>query len=183
MVIRPTGIHQRADRDHAQRAEHGRRSRRTIGWPIPHSKFWMASARPNTLRPHANSRLIGCMKKPKVDRGPNVSMPIRQPHTTITSGVRQLLAPRAGGELFCRRSHAAPGPLRRRDRRYGKLMHRHGNTNGQVGIWRAGQPCRSGRSFGTIIQGRREASNLRLYICSSRKARVPRPGAPCTIAE
>jgi len=30
------------------------------------------------------------MKKPKVERGPNVSMPIRQPHTTITSGVRHV---------------------------------------------------------------------------------------------
>jgi hypothetical protein len=29
------------------------------------------------------------MKKPKVERGPNVSMPIRQPQTMITSGVRQ----------------------------------------------------------------------------------------------
>jgi hypothetical protein len=32
------------------------------------------------------------MKNPKIERGPNVSMPIRQPHTTITSGVRQVAA-------------------------------------------------------------------------------------------
>jgi hypothetical protein len=31
---------------------------------------------------------MGCMKKPKAERGPNVSMPIRQPQTMITSGVR-----------------------------------------------------------------------------------------------
>jgi hypothetical protein len=31
---------------------------------------------------------MGCMKKPKADRGPNVSMPIRQPQMMITSGVR-----------------------------------------------------------------------------------------------
>jgi hypothetical protein len=39
---------------------------------------------------------MGCIKNPKVERGPKVSMPIKHPHTTITSGVRQVTVAEAG---------------------------------------------------------------------------------------
>src|ERR1700683_3215237 len=117
------------------------------GCPIPHSRFWIASARPNTSRPQENSRLIGCMKKPKVERGPNVSMPIRQPHTTITSGVRQAVAEegrRGVASVAVIQFPDMVGADRTRDvdvrgrkspanQRPAKLMHRHGNPNGEVG--------------------------------------------------
>src|SRR3954453_11231459 len=63
-----------------------------IGWPMPHNRFWIATASPNTSRPHENSLLIGCRKNPNVERGPNVNMPIRHPQMMITSGVRQFAA-------------------------------------------------------------------------------------------
>jgi hypothetical protein len=37
------------------------------------------------------------MKKPKAERGPKVSMPIKQPQTTITNGVRRPSATDGGG--------------------------------------------------------------------------------------
>src|SRR6202020_2093476 len=111
-----------------------------IGCPRPHSRFWIASARPKTSRPQENSRLIGCKKKPKVERGPNVSMPIRQPHTTITSGVRQVAAAGDGSSAVAAMPFLVfvmrvTGRLRREVRkpptnqRPDKLMHRHGNPN------------------------------------------------------
>src|SRR5262245_51966007 len=51
--------------------------------------FWIASARPNTSRPQPFTCDIGVRKKPSVARGPKLIMEIRQPHSTITSGVRQ----------------------------------------------------------------------------------------------
>jgi hypothetical protein len=35
---------------------------------------------------------IGVRKKPRVARGPKLIMEMRQPHTTITTGVRQPIA-------------------------------------------------------------------------------------------
>ena len=51
----------------------------------------MASARPNTSRPQSLACDIGVRKKPSVARGPKLIMEMRQPHSTITSGVRQLI--------------------------------------------------------------------------------------------
>src|SRR5207244_8259708 len=61
-----------------------------IGWPRPQRRFCSASARPNTSRPQANSRLIGCTKKPRLERGPKLSRPMMQQQMMMTSGVRQL---------------------------------------------------------------------------------------------
>ncbi len=66
-----------------------------IGWPSPHSRFCSASARPKTSRPQANSRLIGWMKKPRLERGPKPNSAIKHPQMMITSGVRQVA--RSGG--------------------------------------------------------------------------------------
>jgi len=51
--------------------------------------FWIASARPNTSRPQPLACDMGVRKKPSVARGPKLIMETRQPHTTITTGVRQ----------------------------------------------------------------------------------------------
>jgi hypothetical protein len=51
--------------------------------------FCTASANPNTSRPHPFACDCGVRKKPSVARGPKLSMEIRQPHSTITAGVRQ----------------------------------------------------------------------------------------------
>src|SRR5215813_7144782 len=59
------------------------------GWPRPQRMFWIASARPNTSRPQSLACDIGVRKKPSVARGPKLIMEMRQPHSTITSGVRQ----------------------------------------------------------------------------------------------
>src|SRR5215510_1563291 len=59
------------------------------GWPRPQRMFWIASARPNTSRPHPLACDIGVRKKPSVARGPKLIMEMRQPHSTITAGVRQ----------------------------------------------------------------------------------------------
>ena len=49
----------------------------------------MASASANTSRPQPLAAVIGVRKKPKVERGPKLIGPIRQPQMTMTSGVRQ----------------------------------------------------------------------------------------------
>src|SRR5215472_11843991 len=59
------------------------------GWPRPQRMFWNASARPNTSRPQPLACDMGVRKKPSVARGPKLIMETRQPHTTITAGVRQ----------------------------------------------------------------------------------------------
>ena len=137
------GIQQRADGDHAQGCRTGRRWRRRSAGRFPTTDSG-SPARGRTRRgPSQNSRLIGCMKKPRVERGPNVSMPIRQPHTTITSGVRQVVAgagrrspsvaamqiPRGVGiTKGCRQGGKIAG-----NRCSCKLMHRHGNPNRHLG--------------------------------------------------
>src|SRR6266536_1899478 len=59
------------------------------GWPIPQRMFCIANANPNTSRPQSLACDIGVRKKPSVARGPKLIMEMRQPHTTITAGVRQ----------------------------------------------------------------------------------------------
>src|SRR5215475_14597027 len=49
----------------------------------------MAIARPNTSRSQPLACDIGVRKKPSVARGPKLRSEIRQPHSTITAGVRQ----------------------------------------------------------------------------------------------
>src|SRR5215510_7757517 len=49
----------------------------------------MAIARPNTSRSQPLACDIGVRKKPSVARGPKLRREIRQPHSTITAGVRQ----------------------------------------------------------------------------------------------
>src|SRR5262245_60278262 len=59
------------------------------GWPRPQRMFWIASARPKTSRPQPFTCDIGVRKKPSVARGPKLIMEMRQPHSTMTIGVRQ----------------------------------------------------------------------------------------------
>src|SRR5260370_36585623 len=66
------------------------------GWPTPHNRFWIASAKANTSRPQPFARDSGVRKKPSEERGPNVRIAITQPHSTITAGVRH--AGRGPGE-------------------------------------------------------------------------------------
>jgi hypothetical protein len=54
-------------------------------------------------------------KKPRVERGPNVIMPMRRPHTAMTAGVRHLVVrcAKAGGmsiavRFLCDRLVSAP---------------------------------------------------------------------------
>src|SRR5436189_3679703 len=61
----------------------------TNGSAAPQRRFWIASASENTSRPKPSSWVIGCRKKPNTERGPKVRIAIRQPHATITAGVRQ----------------------------------------------------------------------------------------------
>src|SRR5437660_941500 len=58
------------------------------GWPMPHRMFWIASASPNTSRLQPLACDIGVRKNPSVARGPKLIMETRQPHSTITTGVR-----------------------------------------------------------------------------------------------
>src|SRR6185503_14359498 len=71
----------------------------------------MASASENTSRPKPSSWVIGCRKKPITERGPNVTIAIRQPHAMITAGVRQPRLGCAGAVV------AMAFPLRRRPQR------------------------------------------------------------------
>ena len=54
--------------------------------------FWIAIARPKTSRPQPFACDCGVRKKPSVERGPKLIMAMRQPHSTITAGVRQPIA-------------------------------------------------------------------------------------------
>src|ERR1700687_4448409 len=59
------------------------------GWPMPQRMFWIASASPNTSRSQPFACDCGVKNRPSVERGPKLSMEMRQPHSTITTGVRQ----------------------------------------------------------------------------------------------
>ena len=100
-----------------------------IGWPRPHNRFCSASARPKTSRPQANSRLIGWMKKPRLERGPKLNSAIRHPQMMMTSGVRQVPRPEDGRRspvvtAMCFPCH---GARNRQTKCYGELMHLHEN--------------------------------------------------------
>src|SRR5258707_10603103 len=62
------------------------------GCPMPHNRFWMASAIENMSRPQWCSCDIGVRKKPNEDRGPKATIAIKQPQITTTMGVRQPMA-------------------------------------------------------------------------------------------
>src|SRR6266849_8002490 len=62
---------------------------------MPHRMFWIAIASPNTSRSQPLARDCGVKNNPSVARGPKLSIEMRQPHSTITTGVRQpIVAPR-----------------------------------------------------------------------------------------
>ncbi len=71
---------------------------------MPHSKFCNASASANTSRPQPFADESGVRKKPSEERGPKLRMAIRQPHATMTVGVRHDLIQAGAGavdiELF-----------------------------------------------------------------------------------
>src|SRR5262249_32880941 len=69
------------------------------GCATPHNRFCMASASENTSRPQPFSWDMGVRKNPSAERGPNESVAIRQPHTMITPGVRQLMREVAGSRV------------------------------------------------------------------------------------
>ncbi len=145
------------------------------GWPSPHNRFWTASARPKTSRPHENSWPIGCTKKPRLDRGPKLSNAITQPQTMITSGVRQLLvSPAAGLELSAVTAMAFPRwlvtGLRKGPARYRQLMHSHGNPNrhlGETGRRNAALQIRASRFDDLAVQPPSEATGGVLYVICS----------------
>src|SRR5580693_3158533 len=66
------------------------------GCPTPHNRFWMANAIENTSRPQPLANDSGVRNWPAAERGPNESMPIRQPQRTIMAGVRQVSTTEAG---------------------------------------------------------------------------------------
>src|SRR3546814_14976381 len=58
------------------------------GTPRPHSRFWIAMARPNVLRSQPWVTVIGSRNRPKLERMPKPTMAIRQPARITTNGVR-----------------------------------------------------------------------------------------------
>src|ERR1700722_7223770 len=56
----------------------------------------MANAIENTSRPQPLANDSGVRNWPAAERGPNVSMPMRQPQRTMTAGVRQVSTTEAG---------------------------------------------------------------------------------------
>src|SRR5690606_28785587 len=56
------------------------------GWPVPHSRFWIAMASPNVVLSQPRSSSMGSWKKPMAERGPKLMAAIRQPHNTISQG-------------------------------------------------------------------------------------------------
>ena len=92
------------------------------GWPSPHSRFWIASARPKTVAAPVLVDSIGCMKKPSVERGPKLSIAIRQPQMMMTSGRPPGEAAAGRCAVVGNRCHASSFPglalrVRRRRRR------------------------------------------------------------------
>ena len=90
------GIEQRADAHHAQNAEAVGDARRRSAAPVPTAGS-AAPARGRTRRgPRRIRGLIGCRKKPRLERGPKLNSAIAQPQMMMTSGVRQLPTPQDG---------------------------------------------------------------------------------------
>ena len=57
------------------------------GCVMPHSKFCIATAKPNTSRPQPLSMLIGCRNSPKLWRMPSASVRITLAQTSMTAGL------------------------------------------------------------------------------------------------
>ncbi len=55
----------------------------------PHIRFWMAMVSERMSRVQPFSVEIGMRNMPTTERGPNDRRPMRQPHRTMTKGVRQ----------------------------------------------------------------------------------------------
>ena len=99
-------------------------------------------------RPQANSRLIGWMKKPRLERGPKLNSAIKHPQMMITSGVRQVPRPEDGLMSPVVTAICFPWTIGARNRQakcYDELMHLHEKPKGPaVKILAAGQPCKIG---------------------------------------
>ena len=65
-----------------------RRSRRRTAATAPQSRFWIAIASANTSRPQPRSRLIGCRNRPKLERMPNDSSTMNEPHAIALTAAR-----------------------------------------------------------------------------------------------
>ena len=128
------GIQQRADARSRAACRSGRRSRRRTAGPCPTADSGSRARAEHVAAPARIRWLIGCTKKPKVERGPKVSSAIRQPQTTITSGVRQVGgASDEPSRLHCRHANssesAIAGCRQIGDTPSRTLMHSHGNPN------------------------------------------------------
>ena len=84
------------------------------GWPAPHSSISIASASAELVAAPAVGGVIGVRKKPKVERGPKLITPIRQPQTRMTSGVRQTDETVRHRARLCRAPRPAAPPASRR---------------------------------------------------------------------
>ena len=60
----------------------------TNGCDSPQSRFWIAIASANTSRPQPRSRLIGCRKRPKLERMPNDSSTMNAPQAIALTAAR-----------------------------------------------------------------------------------------------
>jgi hypothetical protein len=60
------------------------------GWAAPQSSIWIARARENTSRPQPCAVEIGISKNASPKRAPKPITAIRQPHRTMTTGLRQI---------------------------------------------------------------------------------------------
>src|ERR1700694_6035969 len=81
------------------------------GLPTPHNRFCTAKASANTSRPQLFAADMGVRNRPKVERGPKVSMAHRQPQTTMTSGVRQDVRGAVRGTVVMARAFPGIGAL------------------------------------------------------------------------
>src|SRR5215510_11090818 len=100
------------------------------GCAAPHNRFCMASASENTSRPQPLSSDIGVKKKPSAERGPNERTAIRQPHTMITPGVRQLMREVAASRVVM--DEVSPGLWNFADGRANRKMQTLGTMVGRL---------------------------------------------------
>src|SRR5262249_35095206 len=59
------------------------------GCTVPHSRFWIAIAKPKTSRPHSFACDCGVRNNPSVERVPKFIIAISDPASRMTTGVRQ----------------------------------------------------------------------------------------------
>src|SRR5262249_20523877 len=124
--------------------------------------FWIASARPNTSRPQPFTCDIGVRKKPSVARGPKLIMEIRQPHNTMTSGVRQpieTLEPEGNEMAMCPESVLTEFSSRGFTRSHGHLQQHPAHGRRAASAW---------KSAGAGIKG------CGLYVSLGTKAVIPK---------